>query len=243
MEAAPTLAGQDALDAAPGVVAARIGAIAGLVPAVALGASRVILSESPEAAAQIAGNIAFTLTYAAPYLLALLASRAKNSGVRGGLLAAVGVLSLLASLLDLSLVTVVLLPATFVLWLAAAKSLAVSTRFLATALPAAIAGLLIAGIVGLGFFALFGVQDDEPQCWAVPDGSEEPLDRVSKPNTGRSVIAHTFCTSDTITDVEAAMGIGAVLVALLGMLFICHLRSPADGDVAGARPIPYVENA
>ena len=214
MKGSSALAGQDALDSARGVRAARIGAIAGLVPAVAIGALRVILSESPEAAAQIAGNIAFTLTYAAPYLLALLASRSKNSGVRGGLLAAVGVLSLLASLLDLSLVTLVLLPATFVLWFSAAKSLEVSTRLLATTLPAAVAGLLIAGTVGLGFFALFGVQDDEPQCWALSDGSEDPLDGVSKPNTGRSVIAHTFCTSDTITDVEAAMGIGAVLVAL-----------------------------
>ena len=38
-----------------------------------------------------------------------------------------------------------------------------------------------------------------------------------------------FCTSDTVTDVEAAMGIGAVLVALLSMLFIVPLRSPAAG--------------
>ena len=152
---------------------------------------------------------------------------------------AVGVLSLLASLSDLSLVTLALLPATFVLWFAAERSLAASTRLLTTALPAAVVGLLIAGTVGLGFVALFGVQDDERQCWVLSDGSEGKIDRVSGLNTGRSVVAHTFCTSDTITDVEAAMGTGAVLVALLSMLLVSHLRSPGDDHVTGTRPASY----
>ena len=52
------------------------------------------------------------------------------------LLAALGLLSLVATLSAFSLVILVLLPATFVLWFAAARSLAASTRLLTTALPA-----------------------------------------------------------------------------------------------------------
>ena len=69
----------------------------GLVPAVGLGALRVLNGEAPAVAAQVAGNIAFTLVYASPYLLALIASRAGDPGVRGSLLAALGLLSLVAS--------------------------------------------------------------------------------------------------------------------------------------------------
>ena len=99
---------------------------------------------------QVAGNIAFTLVYASPYLLALIASRAGDPGVRGSLLAALGLLSLVASFSTFSLVTVVLLPATFILWFASVRSLAASGRPLATSLPAAVVGLLIAATVGLG---------------------------------------------------------------------------------------------
>ena len=182
------------------------------------------------------GDIAVTLIIAAPYLLALLASRSRNSGVRGGLLAALGLLSLVATLSAFSLVILVLLPATFVLWFAAARSLAASTRLLTTALPAAVAGLLIAAVVVLGYFAVFAIQDDKPQCWVVSDDSGGQFERVTPVNTGQAgglsagmltVGQNSFCTSDTVTGVEAAMGIGAVLVALLSMLFICPLRPPA----------------
>ena len=78
-----------------------IGAVVGLVPAVGLGALRVLNGEAPAVAAQVAGNIAFTLVYASPYLLALIASRAGDPGVRGSLLAALGLLSLVAQLLNL----------------------------------------------------------------------------------------------------------------------------------------------
>ncbi len=158
----------DAAKVERGARAAVIGAVAGIIPAIGLGCLRVLNSEPPEVAAQLAGNVAFALVYASPYLLTFMASRARDPGVRGGLLAAIGLLSLVASFSDMSLVTVVLLPATFVLWFAAARSLSASGRPLATSAPAAIVGLLIATTVALGIFALWGIQDDEARCWVFP---------------------------------------------------------------------------
>ena len=60
----------DAAKTERGARAAVIGAVAGIIPAIGLGCVRVLNSELPEAAAELAGTIAFTLAYAAPYLLA-----------------------------------------------------------------------------------------------------------------------------------------------------------------------------
>ena len=220
---------------------------------------RILNSEAPAVAAQVAGNIAFTLVYASPYLLALMASRARDPGVRGGLLAALGLLSLVASFSSMSLVTVVLLPATFVLWFAAGRSLVASGRPMATSVPAAVVGLLLAATVGLGFFTLWGVQDDEARCWVLYEGSDGQTRWESRPNVGGpgslstgplrggpALVSHDggltwhpaepvgfeargHCTSDIITNTEAAMGIGAAVAALLAMLLVSRLRRPPGG--------------
>ena len=187
----------------------------------------ILNSEPPQAAAQVAGHIAFTLVYASPYLLALMASRARDPGVRGGLLAALGLLSLVASFSSLSLVTVVLLPATFVLWFAAGRSLAASDRPLLTSVPAAAVGLLMAATVGFGFFALFGIQDPEARCWVLYQGADgQPRWEFDEPV---SFASRGHCTSDIITYTEAGMGMAAVGAALLAMLLVSHLRWPPGG--------------
>ena len=221
---------------------------------------RILNSEAPENAAQVAGNIAFTLVYASPYLLALIASRARDPGVRGGLLAALGLLSLVASFSTFSLVTVVLLPATFVLWFAAGRSIVASGRPMATSVPAAVVGLLLAASVGFGFFALFGIQDPEARCWVLYQGAGGQPRWESRPNLGGpgslnpgplwggpALVSHDggltwrldepvsfaprgHCTSDIITNTEAAMGIGAVVGALLAMLLVSRLRWPPSGQ-------------
>ena len=245
----------DAAKAERGARAAVIGAVAGIIPTIGLGCVRVLNSESPEVAAQLAGNIAFALVYASPYLLALIASGARDPGVRGGLLAAIGLLSLVASFSDFSLVSVVFLPATFVLWFAAARSLAASGRPLATSVPAAVVGLPIVATVALGFFALWGIQDDEARCWVLSYGSDGQLLRwESRPNVGMTgspvndgpamvsydggvtwqrvgppVGPRNYCISDIITNTEAASGMGAVVAALLAMLLLSRLRWPPAG--------------
>ncbi len=229
---------------------AVVGAIIGLVPAVGLGCVRVLNSEPPEVAGQLAGNIAFALVYASPYLLALMASGVRDPGVRGGLLAAIGLLSLVASFSAFSLVSVVLLPATFVLWFAAARSLAASGRPLATSVPAAVVGLLIVATVALGFFALWGIQDNEDRCWILSYDSDGQLLRwESRPNLGETgrlkndgpamvsydggvtwqrvgplMGSRGYCTSDIITNSEAAMSLGFLAIAFLGTILVTMRR-------------------
>ncbi len=194
-----------------------------------------------------------------------MASGARDPGVRGGLLAAIGLLSLVASFSAFSLVSVVLLPATFVLWFAAARSLAASGRPLATSVPAAVVGLLIVATVALGFFALWGIQNDEDRCWILSyDSDGQPL-WESRPNVGGpgrlnpgplsdgpAMVSYDggvtwqrvgplvgslgHCTSDIITNTEAALGMGAVFAALLAMLLLLMRRRLLSLGFGGQLP-------
>ena len=226
----PTLMGPHAVGATRGKRLAVVGAVAGLVPAIALGGLRVLLSEPAEATAQVAGNAAFTLAYVSPYVLALLASRAADPGVRGGLLAATAVLSLVASLsASYSLVALVFWPATLVLGLSAAMSLTISERTTKTALPAAAGGLVIAAVAALGLFVVLGgLQDDTVRCWAASSGTEQRLGREVVPATQGpatvTVSAGTYCTSDIVTDTEAALSMGLAAASVLGMLGVSRVR-------------------
>ena len=255
----------NAAKAARGARAAVIGAIAGIIPAVGLGCVRVLNSEPPEVVAQLAGNIAFALVYTSPYLLALVASRTRDPGVRGGLLTAIGLLSLVASFSTFSLISVVLLPATLVIWFAAARSLAASGRPLATSVPAAAVGLLFVATVALGYFALWGIQDDEARCWVLAYDSDGQPRWESRPNVGGpgrlspgtlsggpAMVSYdggvtwrtegppagprSYCTSDIITNTEAALGMAAVFAALLAMLLLSRLRWPPDGHPVSTAP-------
>ena len=203
--------------------AALIGAALGLLGALGLASLPLFNASRP---GQLAGNLAFLLAYATPYLLALIAARAPHPGVRGGLLLAVGLLSFAASFSTLSLVTVVLLPATFVIWFAAARSLTVADRKLLTVVPSTVAGLLISATAAFGFFALFGVQEPELQCWALvrsPDGASRWEARPNLGGPGELSIALSggdsrgHCTSDVITNTEAAITALALAVSVLGM--------------------------
>ena len=225
---------EDDRDAGCGTRAALVGSILGAVPAVALGFLRFALSEEPEAFPQLAGHIAFTLVYLAPYVLVLIAGAAPNPGVRGGLLLALGLLSLAASFSALSLATLAFLPATVVIWFAAVRSLSAARRLPATALPATFAGLLIAATVGFGFHTLLLAQDPEPRCWAQtrsPDGWSrwESLPSPQSPNVlsatvTSGVAGRSFCTSDITTNTEAATSIGVLAVTFLIMLAVARMR-------------------
>lgn len=224
----------------------------GLVPAIVLGSLRFLLAEGPERTEELVGNIVFALVYASPYLLTLMASKEKRPAVRGGLLAALGLLSLVASFSSMSLVSLVLLPATFVIWFAAVRSLKVSVRPLATTALATMAGLLVAATVGFSFFTLFGIQDDEDRCWVLSYDSGGQSRWESRPNVGGPgglspgslsdgptmmtydggetwqragpvVGSRGFCTSDIITNTEAAMSMGVLAFAFLGMILILRI--------------------
>ena len=105
-------------------------------------------------------------------------------------------------------------------------------RLLATALPAAVAGLLIAATVGLGFYTLLLAQDPEPRCWAQtrgPDGQSlwESLPDPTIPgefsiSSGRGG-TRAFC-SDIITNTEAATSMAVLAVAFLITLSVARFR-------------------
>ncbi len=219
-------------DAGRGTRAAAIGSVLGIIPAVALGVLRLVLAEEPEAFPLLAGHAAFTLVYLAPYALVLIARAAPNPGIRGGLLLALGLLSLAASLSALSLITLAFLPATFVIWLAAVRSLTAAHRLVATTLPALVAGSLIAATVGFGFYTLLLAQDPEPRCWAQTKGPDGQSGWERRPDPeSPSVLSITagsgnraFCTSDITTNAEAATSIGVLAAAFLIMPLVVRFR-------------------
>ena len=223
---------EDGRDAERGTRASVVGGVLGIVPAVALGFLRFGLSEEPEAFPQLAGHIAFTLVYLAPYILVLIAGATPNPGVRGGLLLALALLSFVAGFSAFSLINLAFLPATIVILFAAVRSLTVANRLTATALPAAVAGLLIAAMVGFGFYTLLLAQEPEPRCWAQtrgPDGQSR-WESLSDPITpGEFSISagrggtRAFC-SDITTNSEAATSTGILAAAFLIMLAVARFR-------------------
>ena len=224
---------EEGRDAGCGTRAAVVGSILGIVPAVALGFLRFALSEEPEAFPRLAGHIAFTLVYLAPYALVLIAGAAPNPGVRGGLLLAIGLLSLAASFSAFSLATLAFLPATVAIWFAAVRSLSAARRLTATALPAAVAGLLIAATVGFGFYTLLLAQGPEPRCWAQTRGTDgqsrwESLPDPKTPGVLSATVSggstRSYCTSDITTNTEAATSAGVLAVAFLMMLSATRFR-------------------
>ena len=220
-----------------------VGGAAGLIPAIAL-AFYSFLSQEPDVAEQRVGYVVLALLFLSPYVLALIASRVREPGVRGGLLLGVGLLSLVASFSTLSSLFFVFLPATFVIWFAAIRSLTVARRPLATVAPATVAGMLIVAIVGFGFFSLLWMQnqDSEVRCWVLTRGPDGHSSWESRPNVvvqgsvsvGAIGGERSKCISGVITNSEAAMSIGAVAIALLGMMMVSrwsgHLGQPSYGE-------------
>ena len=227
---------EDGRYSARGIHAAKAGGILGIVPAVALGVLRFALSEEPETFPQLAGHIAFTLVYLAPYALVLIAGAAPNPGVRGGLLLALGLLSLAASFSAFSLVTLAFLPATFVIWFAAVRSLTAARPL--PALTGLAAGLLIAATVGFSFYSLLLAREAEPRCWAQTRGLDgqshwESLPYPQTPGILGATVgggSRSFCTSDIITNAEAATSIGVLAAAFLVMLSTARFHRTTRGQ-------------
>ena len=116
---------------------------------------------------------------------------------------------------------------------------------MATVAPATVAGLLIAAIVGFGFFSLLWMQsqDSEVRCWVLTQGPDRHSTWESRPNVGeQGTISvgpitggeRSTCISGIITNSEAAMSIGAVAIAILGMVMVSmwsgRVGRPIYGD-------------
>ncbi len=225
---------QTAGDAMAGRRAAIIGGLLGLIPALGLGILRVVNDEPFQFKEQLAGDVVFALILVSPFLLALVAAKISNPAARGALLLALGILSLVAVFSTLSGVTVVLLPACIALFIAAVRSLKGAGGQMVWAPLFLIPGLLGAAAIGFGFFALFGIQADEPRCWSLTEveGREE-WKTLAVPATNATggitmgpfgpEIRRSLCSSDIITNQEAAIGLGVAGTGILLIIAISWL--------------------
>ena len=220
-----------------GARAAEVAAFIGLIPAIILGALSFFPLQEPQVSEQLAGNLVLSLTWAAPYVLVLMASQIKRPGARGALLAVFGLLSLAASFSVLvSPITLIFLPATFAIWFAAARSLTAAVRPFATTTFAAIAGILIVAMVGLSFYALLWLGEPEPKCWELSPSADgryvwEALPDVAGQSEAQGVTLTRSgtCVSDLITNAEAGVSAGLLVIALVVMIVTMRLpwiRSP-----------------
>jgi hypothetical protein len=226
-----------ASDTRAGQKAAVVGGLLGLAPALGLGALRLINQDQPEAQTQVAGNLVFALVYASPYLLTLALSRTRDPATRGGLLLAVSLLSLVASFSSLAGVTVALLPATVVIFVASARSIRVADQRVSRILSGLLAGLVGAAAIGFSFFALFGLEAEESRCWALTRGVDgqqrwQARDSVGGPSTltigvAEPDVERVICTSDIITSSEATSGLVVLAAASVGMVGVSRLRRRA----------------
>jgi len=220
----------------PGSNAPRIALVAIVLSfalAGAVGILRTVSAEPVERAAEVAGNVAFAIVFAAPALLALLGLRGRPS-----LLVAAGALDLgLAFVTLISFIGLVFVPPGVMLFVAAVRM-----RGTGAGLWRSIAAVIVAVMLGtVAFFALFARED--PVCWARNPATGESF----RLNADRFVHGGSIsmdsrdlppgateagCSSDSISTGEAIAGT-AVVAAMLGAVWV--LSKPPEPRV---RPAP-----
>ena len=144
---------------------------------------------------------------------------------------ALGTVSLIASFSTFPLVTIILLPATVVIFIAGARSLRTSASRLVLLLPFFALGLIFGAVVILSFFALFAFEADEGRCSTLVRNEEGAARWYSRPNEeGRLTIVSSqdeirgTCTSDIITISEAATSAGILSVGAVLFIGTTRLR-------------------
>ncbi len=187
-----------------GQLAGTVGGLIGLAGAVVLGLIRLWNDDSPLSTEMVLGNIAFTLSFCAPYVMALLAANIRDPAYRGGFLATSGIPALLSGFTALSGVSLILLPAAMIIFASTVMSLSnVSFRRI---IPSFSLGVLAIIILGLGFYALFGIEANVERCY--------------------STATTTTCSSDAITSREALMSMGITMVgiSIIGATYLVQKR-------------------
>lgn len=220
----------------PGPTAPRIALVAIVLSfslAGAVGILRTVNAEPVERAAEVAGNVAFAIVFAAPALLALLGLRDRPS-----LLVAAGALDLgLAFVTLISFIGLVFVPPGVMLFVAAGRM-----RGTGAGLWRSIAAVIVAVMLGtVAFFALFARED--PVCWARNPATGESV----RLNADRFVHGGSIsmdsrdlppgateagCSSDSISPAEAIAGT-ALVATMLGAVWV--LSKPPEPRV---RPAP-----
>jgi hypothetical protein len=200
--------------------------------AVAVGALRTVNAEPAERTAEIAGNIAFSVVFAAPAMIALLGLRDRSS-----LLVAAGVLDLgLAFLTLISLIGFIFVVPGVMFFIAARQMGGAGGTELRS-----MAAVLLALLLGVAaFFALFARED--PVCWARnpttgksfrlnPDrfvhGTSISMDSRDLPPGA----TEAGCSSDSISAGEAIVAI-TMVSTMLGVLWMVSKRPGPRAETA-----------
>ena len=196
---------------------AVVGIVLSFALAVAVGILRTVNAEPVERAAEVAGNVAFAVVFAAPGLLSLLGLRDRPS-----LLVAAGSLDLVLAYLTLiSLIGLVFVAPAVMFFVAAGQMRGAGGR-----LWRSIVAVVTTVLLGTAaFFVLFARED--PVCWArnpatgesfrlnpdrfVHGGSISMNSRDLPPGATES-----GCSSDSIATGEAIAGVAVVAAMLVG---------------------------
>jgi hypothetical protein len=199
---------------------ALVGIVLSFALAGAVGILRTVNAEPAERGAEVVGNVAFAIVFAAPALLALLGLRDRPS-----LLIAAGALDLgLAFLTLISFIGLVFVPPAVMFFIAAGRM-----RRGATGVTRSIAAVIVAVALGaVAFFSLFARED--PVCWARNPATGEsfrldadqfvhgaPISMDSRDLPPSATEAG--CSSDSISTAEAFAGT-AVLATMLGAVWV-----------------------
>ena len=163
-----------------------VGAIIGLIPALGLSILRTV--NHPSGWELLPGNTVFGLIYISPYLVAIYASRLQSISAQAPLLLAAATLSFIASFSALSGVSIVLLPATVLLAIAAIRTSRASDSSSIRKVVSSLGTIVADALIVSSFLALFLRED--PRSYG------------------------SLWVSDVVTPVEALAGLGLLVVGL-----------------------------
>lgn len=208
---------------APGHFSGLLGGMWGIVAAIALGGLRFALSEPPLRSAELIGDIAFLAVYVAPFALALLALRWKNSAHRATAWIAGSTLALWGAFTAFSGISLVFLPAAVLLGIAALRTIVVATALR----DVAVALILTTGLIALNagaWLVLFSRED--PLCWELIRSADGRTEWQTAPFTFTGTISATgvgpigrVCTGDLISSAEGLLSLSLLALGTI-VLFI-----------------------
>jgi hypothetical protein len=198
---------------------ALTGAIWGLLVAAFVGSIVFLNAPGPERGFTVP-NIAFLISFATPFVLALVALRFSNPYVRSAVWFGVGALTLLRSFVAFSGITLLFLPSAGLLLTAAFQTWRQTRDMLMSTARALGTAVLMLSIVPVGIASFVSLHaSDDPRCWALVsrDGREV---WESRPAGGGGSLGVSLsagermgsCTSDATTTSE---GLSSLLVWLV----------------------------
>ncbi len=220
---------------------AMVGSFLGLAPAVVLGVVRGANASDPLSAEALLADAVFTLIYLSPYLIAIYAWRTTRAARAVPLLAAT-IASLVETVSAASGISLVLLPATIVLFVGSILAFRDAGGGVAWKSSCVLGAIGAAAFIVASFLVLF--LRDDARCWELTrynDGRTE-WQSIAVPLAGAGINVgpvpenatsrEARCSSDVITWPEALGSLGLLAVGLTGLAgFSMYVGQAAQREV------------